>query len=110
MASLRSDRIGPPSGLHDRRVLSWLRARGSDALGGHAVWCAAALPDGHAAARRLGELMPGDVELFHLAVEPSDPPAVLARQLDAMLAGVPPVRSLGAPAQDEFRRGAELIE
>ncbi len=110
MATLRSDRIGPPSGLHDRRVLSWLRSRGSDALAGHVVWCAAALPAGHAAGRRLGELLSGDVEFFHLAVDPSDPPAELARQLDAMLAGVPPVRSLGAAAREEFHRGAELVE
>jgi len=110
MATLRTDRIGPPSGLHDRRVLSWLRSRGSDALGGHAVFCAAALPGGHAAGRRLGELLPRDVDLFHLAVEPSDPPAELARQLDAMLAGVSPARSLGAAAREEFLRGAELVE
>jgi hypothetical protein len=110
MTAVRSDRIGPPTGLHERRVLDWLRSRGGDALAGRAVWCAAALPGGHAAGRRLGELLKGDLETLPLAVDAADPPAGLARQLDAMLAGVPPPRSLGAAARTEYVRGAELAE
>jgi hypothetical protein len=91
-------------------VLAWLRSRGGDALAGRAVWCAAALPGGHAAGRRLGELLHDDLETFPLAVAAADPPAGLARQLDAMLAGVPPTRSLGAAARTEYVRGAELAE
>src|ERR1700744_5203529 len=52
MAAVRSDRIGPPAGLDERRVLAWPRSRGRDALAGRVVWCAAALPGGHAAGRR----------------------------------------------------------
>ncbi|HEX4752086.1 MAG TPA: hypothetical protein VH268_04245 [Solirubrobacterales bacterium] len=110
MAAVRSDRIGPPTGLHDRRELAWLRSRGSDALAGRVVWCAAALPGGHTAGRRLGELLHGDLKTLPLAVEAADPPAELARQLEAMLAGFPPPRSLGAAARTEYVRGAEVAE
>jgi hypothetical protein len=110
MGVVRSDLIAPPAGLHDRRVLTWLRSRGGDALAGRVVWCAAALPGGHAAGRRLRELVRDDMEIAPLAVEAADPAAALARQLDAMLAGTPPPRSLGAAARDEYFRGAELAE
>jgi hypothetical protein len=110
MAAVRSDRIGPPAGLHERRVLAWLRSRGGDALAGRVVWCAAALPGGHAAGRRLGDLLHDDLRTSPLAVQAADPPAALARQLDAMLAGIPPLRSLGAAARNEYVRGAELAE
>ncbi len=108
MATVRSDRITPPAGLHDRRVLAWLRSRGDDALAGRAVWCAAALPGGQAAGRRLRELVRDQIEIGPLAVAATDPPAGLARQLDSMLAGNPPPRSLGAAAREEYLRGAEL--
>ncbi len=110
MAVVRTDRIAPPAGLHDRRVLAWLRSRGDDALAGRIVWCAAALHGGHAAGRRLRELLQDDTEIRPLDVEAVGPPAALARQLDAMLAGTPALRSLGAAAQDEYLRGAELAE
>lgn len=32
MAAVRSDRIGIPVGLHERRVLAWLRSRADDSL------------------------------------------------------------------------------
>jgi len=110
MAAVLSDRIAPPDGLHDRRVLAWLRSRGGDALAGRVVWCAAALPGGHAAARRLRELVGADMEIGPLAVEAAEPPAALARQLDAMLDGTPPLRSLDAAALDEYVHGTELAE
>jgi hypothetical protein len=110
MAAVRSDRIGPPAGLHERRVLAWLGSCAGDALAGRVVWCAAALPDGHAAGRRLRELVRDDLQIAPLAVEAAEPPAGLARQLDAMLAGIPPPRSLGAAARTEYVRGAELAE
>jgi hypothetical protein len=50
------------------------------------------------------------MEIAPLAVEAAGPAAALARQLDAMLAGTPPPRSLGAAARDEYFRGAELVE
>lgn len=110
MATVRSDRIGVPTGLHERRVLAWLRSRGSDALAGRVVWCAAALSGGHAAGRRLRELLREDIEVAPLAVQAAEPQAELARQLDAMLAGVPPPRSLGAAERAAYAHGAELAE
>jgi hypothetical protein len=110
MAAVRSDRIEPPTGLHERRVLAWLRSCGGDALSGRTVWCVAALSGGHTAGRRLRELLHDDLEILPLAVDATDPPAELARQLDAMLAGIPPPRSLGAAARNEYVRGAELAE
>jgi hypothetical protein len=110
MAAVRSDRIGPPTGLHERRVLAWLHACAGDALAGRVVWCAAALDGGHAAGRRLREHLHDDLEVVPLAVEAAEPPAELARQLEAMLAGVPSPRPLGAAARTEYVRGAELAE
>jgi hypothetical protein len=57
MAAVRSDRIGVPIGLHERRVLAWLRASAGDALAGRRAWSAASLPGGHAAGRRLRTLL-----------------------------------------------------
>jgi hypothetical protein len=51
-----------------------------------------------------------DLEIVPLAVEAAGPPAELARQLDAMLAGVPSPRSLDAAARTAYARGAELAE
>jgi hypothetical protein len=110
MAAVRNDRIGVPTGLHERRVLAWLHSRGSDALAGRVVWCAAALSGGHAAGLRLREMLHDDLEVAPLAVEAAEPPAELARQLDAMLAGVPSPRSLGAAERVAYARGAELAE
>ena len=94
----------------ERRVLARLRSRGSDALAGRVVWCTAALPGGHTAGRRLRELLHGDLEIVPLAVGAAEPPAELARQLEAMLAGIPSARSLGAAERAEYARGAELAE
>jgi hypothetical protein len=110
MAAVSSDRIGPPAGLHERRVLAWLGSRAGDVLAGRVVWCAAALPGGHTAGRRLGELLHGGLNIAPLPVEAADPPAELSRELEAMLAGVPSPRSLGAAARTEYVRGAELAE
>ena len=110
MAAVRSDRIGVPTGLHERRVLAWLRSRGSDALAGRVVWGAAALSSGHGAGRRLRKLLDDDLEIVPLAVAAAEPPAELARQLDAMLAGVPSPRPLGAAARAAYARGAEVAE
>ena len=110
MAAVRSDRIGAPVGIRERRVLAWLRSYGSDALAGRVVWCAAALSGGHAAGRGLRELLDDELEVVPLAVDAAEPPAQLARQLDAMLAGVSPPRSLGAAERTAYARGAELAE
>ncbi|HEV7615476.1 MAG TPA: hypothetical protein VGO36_04530 [Solirubrobacterales bacterium] len=110
MAAVRNERIGDPIGLHERRVLAWLRSRGSDVLSGRVVWCASAHDGGHTAGRRLRELLDDDLEVAPLAVNAPEPPAVLARRLDAMLAGVPSPRSLGAAARTAYARSAELAE
>ncbi|MDX6634925.1 MAG: hypothetical protein QOF06_1128 [Solirubrobacterales bacterium] len=110
MAAVRSDRIGIPIGPHERRVLAWLRSSAGDALAGRRVWCAASLSGGHAAGWRLRNLLKDDLEIDPLAVEAAEPPAQLARQLDAMLAGVSPPRSLGAAARAAYARGGELAE
>lgn len=73
MAAVRSDRIGIPIGLHERRVLAWLRSSAADALAGRTVWCGASLSGGHAAARRLRNLLKDDLEIDPLAVEASEP-------------------------------------
>lgn len=110
MAAVRSERIGVPAGIHERRVLAWLRSRGSDAMAGRVVWCAAALSGGHTAGRRLRELLHGDLDIAPLAVNAAEPPAELARQLEAMLAGMPSARPLGAAERTAYARGAELAE
>jgi hypothetical protein len=110
MAAVRSDRIEVPAGLHERRVLAWLQSRAGDALAGRTVWCVAALSGGHAAGQRQRALLHGDLEVVPLALEAAEPPAALARQLDAMLAGTPSPRPLGAAERAAYARGAELAE
>jgi hypothetical protein len=73
MPAVRSDRIAIPLGLHERRVLAWLRSRAADALAGRTVWCAASLPGGHAAGRRLSNLLKDDLEVDPLVVEATEP-------------------------------------
>lgn len=70
---MRSDRIGIPSGLRERRVLAWLRSSAGDALAGSRVWCAASHSGGHAAARRLRDLLKDELEADPLAVEATEP-------------------------------------
>ena len=72
MAAVRSDRIGIPTGLHERRVLAWLRSSAGDALAGRRVWCAASRSGGHAAGRRLWNLLKDDLEIDPLAVEAAE--------------------------------------
>jgi len=69
MAAVRSDRIGFPIGLHERRVLAWLRASAGDALAGRRAWSAASLPGGHAVGRRLRRLLNDELAIEPLAVE-----------------------------------------
>jgi hypothetical protein len=69
MAVVRSDRIGVPTGLNKRRVLAWVWSRADDALAGRVVWSVAALPDGHAAGRRLREVLHDRIEVVPLGVE-----------------------------------------
>lgn len=73
MAAVRSDRIGTPTGLHERRVLAWLRSRAGDALAGRRVWSAASRSGGHAAGRRLWNLLKHDLEIDPLAVGAAEP-------------------------------------
>ena len=73
MAAVRSDRIGIPLGLHERRVLAWLRSSAGDALAGRRVWCAACRPAGQVAGRRLWDLLKDDLEIESLAVEAAEP-------------------------------------
>jgi hypothetical protein len=110
MAVVRSDRIGAPTGLNERRVLAWLWSCADDALAGRVVWSVASLPDGHAAGRRLRELLHDSIEVTPLGVEATGPSAKLARQLDAMLTGVPSAGSLGAAARAAYAHGAEAAE
>ena len=73
MAAVRSDRIGIPVGLHERRVLAWLRSRADDSLAGRRLWSAASLPGGHEAGRRLRNLLQDDLEIEPLAMEAAEP-------------------------------------
>lgn len=111
MAAVRTDRFDVPSGTHDERVLAWTRALAVDTLAGRTVWCVAALPAGRAAAGRLRALLREEVAVRPLAVAATEPPAALARRLDAMLAGADPDRSpLGVDAHDDYARGAAGAE
>lgn len=107
---MRSDRIDLPVGLRERRVLAWMRSEAGDALAGRAVWCVAALSDGHSAGRRLCELLSRDLEVVPLSVEPAEPPAELARELEAMLAGIPSARPLGAAERAAYAHGTGLAD
>lgn len=71
-AAVRSDRIGIPTGLHERRVLAWLRSSAGDALAGRRLWCAASRSGGHAAGR-LWNLLKDDLEIDPLVVEATEP-------------------------------------
>lgn len=73
MAAVRSDWIGIPTGLHERRVLAWLRSSAGDALAGRRVWCAASPSGGHVVGRRLRNLLKDDLEIDPLAVEATEP-------------------------------------
>jgi hypothetical protein len=110
MAAVRTDRFDVPSGTHDERVLAWTRALAVDTLAGRTVWCAAALPAGRASAGRLRALLREEVAVRPLAVAPSEPPAALARRLDAMLAGAAPAPPLGAAAQEAYASEADRAE
>lgn len=77
--AVRTERIGDPVGLHERRVLAWLRSSAGDALAGRRMWCAATLSGGRAAGRRLHHLLEDDLDIGPLAVEATEPPAQLAR-------------------------------
>jgi hypothetical protein len=110
MAVVRSDRIGDPTGLNERRILARLRSCADDALAGRVVWSVASLPDGHAAGRRLRGLLHDSIEVAPMGVEAAGQSAQLARQLDAMLAGVPSPGSLGAAARAAYAHGAEVAE
>jgi hypothetical protein len=85
MAAVRSDRFSAPSGRHDRRVLAWTRAAAIDTLADRTVWSAAALPAGRAAASRLSDLLPDDLGVRLLAVDPAGPAPVSRRPPDAAL-------------------------
>jgi len=50
------------------------------------------------------------MDIVPLDVEAARPPAALARRLEAMLAGIPSPRSLGAAERAAYARGAELAE
>ncbi len=63
MAAVRSDRIGVPTGLNERRKLAWLRSCADEALAGRVVWSVASLPDGHATGRHLQELLDDSIEV-----------------------------------------------
>jgi hypothetical protein len=106
MAAVRSDRFDAPSGVHDERVLAWTRSVAEDSLAGRTVWCAAALPVGHAAASRLLGLLRGRLIVRPLSVTVTEPPAALASVLDGMLAGTSRQLPLGAAAREAFARGA----
>jgi hypothetical protein len=110
MAAVRTDRFDAPSGTHDQRVLAWTGSLAGDALAGRTVWCAASSDRGRAAAKRLQWLLRGDLSVRLLAVAAIEPPASLARQLDAMLAGAAGPLPLGSAARDQYRRGAERAE
>jgi hypothetical protein len=110
MAVVRSDRIGVPTGLNERRVLDWLWSCANDSLAGRVVWSVASLPDGHAAGRRLRELLHDGIEVAPMGVEAAGPSAKLARQLDAMLAGVASPGSLDSAARAAYAHGAQVAE
>jgi hypothetical protein len=80
MAVVRSDRIGVPAGLNERRELAWLRSCADDALAGRVVWSVASLPDGHTAGRRLRELLHDSTEVAPMGVEAAE--AALGEAID----------------------------
>lgn len=107
MAAVRSDRIGIPIGLHERRVAAWLRSSAGDALAGRRVWCAASLPGGHVAGRRLRDLLKDDLEIDPLAVEATEPaPGGRVRPGDVVVLHDPFTVSFAAALRD---RGAHAV-
>jgi trehalose synthase len=92
VTSLTIEHFPAPSGTRDRRALDAARKRVVHALAGRTVWSAVALPDGRAAAHRVGESLgwAGDdgIAARWLDVLAGEPLQELARRLEERLTGV----------------------
>jgi trehalose synthase len=88
MPTLVIDRLEPPSSARRARSSDLGRARAADRLAGRTVWCAAALPSGRGAARRLRACLIADgcVPARDLEIAPDEPSfRELAARLDQAL-------------------------
>jgi hypothetical protein len=109
MATLLIEHLGAPATSRDARMLRLMRGRAADALAGRTVWCAGAVPSGHAAARRLGErLGAADAGIATAPLETlaADPLRGMAEQVGRMLAGAAaPEPGLGAAEREAYEAG-----
>jgi hypothetical protein len=104
MTSLVTERFGAPSSVREIRAADFARRRAVDQLAGRTVWCASALPEGRARARRL----PASLRWAHddgavvreLPVAAASELRKAARALEAMAAGGAPAGAPG-PAERE---------
>jgi hypothetical protein len=110
MTTLLIEHLGAPPTDRDARMTELMRRRAADALGGRTVWCAAAIPSGHSAARRLRERLGAvpDVEIATAPLETlaQDPLRGMAEHVGQMLAGgAPPATGLGPAERDAYAAG-----
>jgi hypothetical protein len=115
MATVTIERVGVTPGSRAARVLEAVSRGAADELAGRTVWCAAALPRGRAAARRLSERLAEPsgphVAVRRLDVEVEEPLRRLADRLDRMLARHPAsAGGLGGAERDLYDDGARRAE
>jgi hypothetical protein len=109
MTTLLIEHLGAPATSRDARRLSLSRSRALDALAGRTVWCAGAVPSGHAAARRLRDRLDAAPEAGVIAAPletlAENPLRGMAEQIGSMLAGAPPPRGLGGEEREAYAAG-----
>jgi hypothetical protein len=113
VTSLTIDHLDPPSTVRRMRAVEAVRRRALDELSGRTVWCASALPDRSASARRLRASLQwgggGGLRCGVLEVDADERLRHLAQRLEAMLEGASPSRLGDAERElcSEGVRGSE---
>jgi hypothetical protein len=91
MTSVTIEQFHAPSSARSARRLEGAERRAAEGLAGRTVWCATALPAGHAPARALRDCLlaaaESGVSASTLEVESLDPIRALAQRLSTMLEG-----------------------
>lgn len=116
MTSVMIEHVAAPAGARGNRRFDRIRAQAVDGLAGRTVWCATALPAGHAAARWVRDCLcaGGEVAAGALAVQATDPLRPLAERLDDIMrlaaataspVGPPHPAALGPEAEDVYAQG-----
>jgi hypothetical protein len=99
VTSTTIDQVCVPATGRDARVLTWVRDRAIDRLGGRTVWCVAALPGRRSAARETNAHLEwardGGVATGAQEIATARDARPLAERLDALLRGAAAAAGLG---------------